>query len=79
MYKALKTIILEDVLGRDNQYLKGHKYDLTYQDWTAKEHYGGSIKVLDSHPLLSNEDMEKYFEYEEPAIIRGVKVTGISR
>jgi len=72
MYVALKTIILEDTLGRDNQFLKGHKYDLTYSYWTIETQTGGrGVQVFHFHKLLSEEDIKKYFKYEEPQFIYG--------
>jgi hypothetical protein len=71
MYIALETVILEDVFGRDNQYLKGHEYDLIYTDWETVEINGRHIQSFNNHYLLSNEHIEKYFKYEEPSMLRG--------
>lgn len=72
MHVALQTIILEDVFGKDNQYLKGQEYDLSYSDWTmVKSSSGRSIQSFNSYKLLAEEDMSRYFRYEESEVIRG--------
>jgi hypothetical protein len=71
MYKALETVILEDVFGRDNQYLKGHNYNLTYNDSDTVEYNGRRIQRFLSHYLLSEDDRNKYFTYIEQPVIRG--------
>lgn len=79
MYIALRTIIIEDKFGRDNQYLKGHKYDLSYSDWTVVDHGGRRIQSFNSHKLLSEENIKKHFEYEEEDVIRGGQALHIKK
>ncbi|MED1863371.1 hypothetical protein P4V41_07865 [Fictibacillus nanhaiensis] len=71
MYKSLQTIILEDTFGRDNQYLKGHTYDLNHSYWTSENINGRSVQSFHSQKILSDENIKQYFTYIEPQIIRG--------
>jgi hypothetical protein len=72
-YKALETVIIEDIFGRDNLYLKGHTYDLTYSDWNIVQSNGRSIQGFSTIYLLSMEYISKYFQYEETVLQRGGK------
>lgn len=74
MYKAKKSVILEDRFGLDHQFLKGHLYAIDTNSETRDIIFKGAgwIRVEKSIAyFLTKEQVEKYFEWVHIEPLRG--------
>jgi hypothetical protein len=74
VYRAKETVILEDLFGKDQLFLKGHEYVINIDD-TETHLYAKGVNYI--RPVekkgyfLSKEQVNKYFEYVEESYLQG--------